>query len=293
MLSSKEAQKERTILFLSKSGSQEEKSRNDERVIRKRRRTMKTKSKSEEHQRKEECQENKESRMNDLQREKQVLQEGEAPNYIDKGGDSLVENQFKTLAKAYTGFQLIMLNGKEAQMKGTIILLSKSGSQEGKLQNDEEAVQSGKRTMEVKSKSGEPQRKEENKSLYYNDKGDEKLVENQFENLARAITGFQHVMLSNNKDYPKGTNEIYTKSEVQNDQRKVINVSHKCSSAQSIIMTNIYSGIEQVCSRLEIEEEESTNTQVRESIENLASIYMHYSLGNRRERIKLFTSLPA
>jgi hypothetical protein len=205
----------------------------------------------------------------------------------------LVENQFKTLAKAYTGFQLIMLSNNEAQTMRTIILLSKSRSQEEKSQNDEKAVQKRKRTMETKSKSGERLRKGENKNLYYNDKGDGKLVENQFKTLTRAITGFQHVMLSNNEDYPKGTNEIYTKSEARNDQGEIINTVHKCSSIQPNIMANAYSGIEQVSSELEVDEERSTNIQIRESIEDLASIYMHYSLGNRWERIKLYTILQA
>jgi hypothetical protein len=135
--------------------------------------------------------------------------------------------------------------------------------------------------------------REKSKGLYYNDKDDGMLVENQSENLAKATTGFQLTMLSNNRDQSKRTEEIYTKSEVQDDQRKIIIKDHKSSSVQLIILSNAYSGIEQVSSELEIDEEKNTNTEIREAIENLASIYMHYSLGNRWERTKLFTTLQA
>jgi hypothetical protein len=56
-------------------------------------------------------------------------------------------------------------------------------------------------------------------------------------------------------------------------------------------MTDAYSGIEQVCSELEIKEEETSIINEREAIEKLAAIYMHYELGNRWKRIKLFTML--
>jgi hypothetical protein len=56
-------------------------------------------------------------------------------------------------------------------------------------------------------------------------------------------------------------------------------------------MTKAYSGIEQVSSELENKEEGSNILQERETIELLAAIYMHFKLGNRWERIKMFNML--
>jgi hypothetical protein len=40
-----------------------------------------------------------------------------------------------------------------------------------------------------------------------------------------------------------------------------------------------------------VNEERNTNADIREAIENLVAIYMHYQIGNRWERIKLFAIL--
>jgi hypothetical protein len=56
-------------------------------------------------------------------------------------------------------------------------------------------------------------------------------------------------------------------------------------------MARAYSGIEQVHTKIEVNEERNTTAEIREAIETLAAIYMHYTIGNRWERIKLFTRL--
>jgi hypothetical protein len=212
------------------------------------------------------------------QKDKQVTKGEEEKFYDDKGDELLVENQIKTLTKAYTGFQLIMLRNKRAQKEEKV---------------KEKVEEEKKLSMNDQSKEEKTERLEEEKKerLYYHDECDKLLVENQFENLAKAVTGFQLVMLSNNEVQSTRTMGISTKNEVQNGQEGIIISSYKSSSVRIIIMSNAYSGIEQVSSELEVNEERNTNTEVREAIESLASIYMHYSIGNRWERIKLFTTL--
>jgi hypothetical protein len=58
-------------------------------------------------------------------------------------------------------------------------------------------------------------------------------------------------------------------------------------------MTSAYTGIEQVCGKIQSQEERKSVIDERERIANLAIIYMHYNIENMRERIKLFTSLQS
>jgi hypothetical protein len=209
------------------------------------------------------------------QKKMRSTEEEERKSYNGKGDESLVENQLKTLAKAYTGFQLIMLKSKRSWDEGKVIREVESGRKIS--QNN----QSEERTRRKKSVKLEQLQEEKGEKLYYLDKGDNLLVENQFENLAKAVTGFQLIMLSNNEGQSIRTIDINTKSEVQGGQKEIIINGHKSSSLRIFIMSNAYSGIEQVSSELEMDEEKNTNTEIREAIERLVSIYMHYSIGNR------------
>jgi hypothetical protein len=131
---------------------------------------------------------------------------------------------------------------------------------------------------------------EEKKELYYNEKGD-KMAKNQFKNLTKVITGNPAIVLSSDKVQIKRTIGKYTKSEVQTNSKELISEAHKISLERIIIMARAYSGIEQVSSEIEVNEERNNNVEIREAIETLAAIYMHYPIGNRWERIKLFARL--
>jgi hypothetical protein len=110
------------------------------------------------------------------------------------GGDGLsVENQFKTLAKAYTGFRPIML-----RIEG--YLLKRIGEPVEMNKNDSSRKEEGKR-------------KEGKIGLYYNDKGDRKA--NQFKNLTKVTAGNLYIVLSNDEVQIKRTIRKDTKSEVQ------------------------------------------------------------------------------
>jgi hypothetical protein len=56
-------------------------------------------------------------------------------------------------------------------------------------------------------------------------------------------------------------------------------------------MARAYSGIEQVFTEMEVDEENNTKEEIRMAIGTMAAIYMHYEIGNRWERIKLFSRL--
>jgi hypothetical protein len=151
--------------------------------------------------------------------------------HFNEGDELLVENQLKTLAKAYPGFRLIMLRDRKIQEE-----IEEKKDQERRKMNELN-----------ESKEEEKVEEKEREEFYYNEKGD-KMEKNQLEKLTKVITGNQIIMLSNNEVQKLGTKEKHTKSEVQTNQRIIISGIHKCSSARIIIMAKAYSGIEQVSS---------------------------------------------
>jgi hypothetical protein len=134
-----------------------------------------------------------------------------------------------------------------------------------KMKKTIERIEMELQEVTIEKNRNELQGREESNDLYYNDKGSDLLVDNQTETLAKAHSGFQLIVLRNNEDHQsRRTIDLLSKSEVQNNQRKIIGNAYKDLSDDLIIMTNAYSGIEQVCSELEIKEEETSIIQERE-----------------------------
>jgi hypothetical protein len=105
------------------------------------------------------------------------------------------------------------------------------------------------------------------------------------------MTGNLIVVLSYNEVHGKRNEREYTKREVQIHSKSIFKKIHKTELIRLIIMTEEYTGIEQVNAELDVSEERNTYEEIGKVIGNLGIIYMRYPMVNSWERINLFIML--
>jgi hypothetical protein len=116
-------------------------------------------------------------------------------------GKQVEQDQTKILVKAHSGshqFALSYVNTQEEIEHTQYQKVLRKPAEMKKTRENEIEIQE----ITIKENTGnELQAEKESNDLYYNDKGNDILVVNQTETLAKALSGFQLIVLSNNQDH--------------------------------------------------------------------------------------------